>query len=488
MIRSRKQFDLAVAAVSVLLVVAGFLIALFLYGGYVGRQLHEQVITAFSTMTERSPGDDSSREGEDDQGGGGPLEPNVGGTLKPLLVGRRSLGFVHSVIVLDPDQPAQRFDGVGADVVSTTLQGDEVRFSDARGGAIDPAIQAFLASGGPVEGRVTGGGFDGERFVGMAVDGVAIVAVFDTQGFRRAVSRAILPLAIVGAVVATLVGTLSVVLVGGLLRRYESELERSNHQLESANDELKAVNSRRQEMVHILSHDIVNPIGNIKGVLSLAADDPDVYRQMEDVLVFSVDQALAITTLVRRLQQLELGKAGIELAPVDVSVAVAHSVESVRRRAEEKGVVIDTDVPPIVARAEATSLVTSVLNNLLTNAIKFSHRGGRIVVRACGEHDPARGETVRLVVEDWGVGMPPSLVDRLFDVTARTSRPGTANEQGTGFGMPLVERFVVAYGGTITPTTQEADGPGPVGHRGTRFDIVLVAAQAVQSEGNGTGG
>ena len=94
---------------------------------------------------------------------------------------------------------------------------------------------------------------------------------------------------------------------------------------------------------------------------------------------------------------------------------------------------------------EKTSFVNTVINNLLTNAVKFSYPDSQIEIFA--EED--NGEVI-IQFQDYGIGIPETLKNNLFDVTKSTSRVGTGGEIGTGFGMPLVEKFLQANEGIIS--------------------------------------
>jgi len=100
--------------------------------------------------------------------------------------------------------------------------------------------------------------------------------------------------------------------------------------------------------------------------------------------------------------------------------------------------------PGIQVRAEKRSLVNSVLNNLFTNSIKFSERDGTIEIRGWLEED-------RYIMEfvDHGIGIPDSILAKIFDFGKAISRKGTAGEPGTGFGMANMKLFMEQYGAEI---------------------------------------
>ena len=133
----------------------------------------------------------------------------------------------------------------------------------------------------------------------------------------------------------------------------------------------------------------------------------------------------------------------------------------------DKDIALEMEVDrEIHVLAEETSLINSVLNNILTNAVKFSFKGSRIVIRA-----RKQGDRVAVSFRDFGVGMPPSLVAEIFDVRKATHRAGTQGETGTGFGMPLLKRFVDAYDGQVEILSKEQ--AAPIEERGTEIVLSL---------------
>ena len=116
--------------------------------------------------------------------------------------------------------------------------------------------------------------------------------------------------------------------------------------------------------------------------------------------------------------------------------------------------------------AEPTSLVHDVLSNFISNAIKFSNKNSLIEVSAFSEHD-----SVHIIVKDEGVGIPDDMVDLVFQSHSETSRPGTNNEKGTGFGMPLAKYFIEQYGGVVSITSHVAENDDD--HHGTEVHTVL---------------
>ncbi len=121
------------------------------------------------------------------------------------------------------------------------------------------------------------------------------------------------------------------------------------------------------------------------------------------------------------------------------------SIRMLNQRVEDKDVGISVDIDHRYSvMVDRPSFSSSVLNNLLSNAIKFSPKKGRIEIEA-----KKKKNKIILTIRDYGNGIPADLLADIFDPSKPTSRPGTDGETGTGFGMPLVHRFMQRYNGTI---------------------------------------
>jgi signal transduction histidine kinase len=129
-----------------------------------------------------------------------------------------------------------------------------------------------------------------------------------------------------------------------------------------------------------------------------------------------------------------------------------------------KQITVTNEVTAVVILAEPYSLTSSILGNLLDNAIKFSSPGGTITISATVE-----AEAVCLSFKDQGIGMPPAVQAHLFDISRTNSRTDTDGQKGSGFSMPLMARLMKKYGGAIEVVSRDiATSPD---HHGTEFKI-----------------
>jgi len=245
---------------------------------------------------------------------------------------------------------------------------------------------------------------------------------------------------------------------------------RTHLQLQAQQREINAKNEELKAMLQLVSHDVANQFSVLSMSLELLAHHPGSAPDRFLARMRAATQnGIGLTDLVRTLRRTE--EKPLELTAVSLRAVVTEALLLADDRIQAKGLKVTCEVPDVLVQAERFSLTNSVLGNLLNNAVKFSHRGSGISVTAT-----AADGRVTLCVRDQGVGMSPELQAQVFDVKRSRSHPGTEGERGTGFGLPLLERLVHKYGGTVAVTSRE-QATHPTDH-GTEFTIVLPLANA----------
>jgi two-component system, sensor histidine kinase and response regulator len=232
---------------------------------------------------------------------------------------------------------------------------------------------------------------------------------------------------------------------------------RSHILVKALTDELQAKAHEAETLLHILCHDLQNSIGAAQGYLALARSSgpgDDVTRYLGECGV-TVDRALEIIAHVRELRALATGKRTLFLRPVAL-VDCFMAMESVfALKLAEKELRLEYPIGPqadLRVQVDEVSFINCVLNNIVSNAIKFSRAGSTIRFTI-----QDKGDLVRVSLHDQGIGMSPELLVNLFRTDQPTSRPGTSGELGTGFGMPLVKHYVEMFGGTVAVESRDED-------------------------------
>lgn len=223
-----------------------------------------------------------------------------------------------------------------------------------------------------------------------------------------------------------------------LLVRVDNHLE-----LEFTRRKLVKQGRELNELLHILCHDLSNPLQALSLYLQMAEEGVESIGSGE--LRGLTRQCIDIIKLIKTMNRLEEGGSRLECGEVELRGAIEDSLKTMDCYFKQKMLEVECDVEKgIVVYSERRSLVNTVINNLLSNAIKFSYQGGKILVKAVVE-----GERALLTISDRGVGIPDTLLEKIFTAGRESTRKGTFGESGTGYGMPLVKKFMTAYGGSI---------------------------------------
>jgi PAS domain S-box-containing protein len=224
----------------------------------------------------------------------------------------------------------------------------------------------------------------------------------------------------------------------------------------------------KDEFVGLVSHELRTPLSSVLGYLELLRDDEEHPLTDEQLHYLAVAERNAhrLLTLVGELlftAQVESGEVPLDVREVELGAVVRASVESAGPAASGAGVVLDASIAsPAVLRGDQTRL-GQACDNLISNALKFTRRGGTVNVRLGTD-----GTRAVLEVEDTGIGIPAAELDRLFSRFFRASSATRNAVPGVGLGLTITQAIVAAHGGTMSVESEEGVG--------TRFTATLPLA------------
>lgn len=237
-----------------------------------------------------------------------------------------------------------------------------------------------------------------------------------------------------------------------LLARIKTHL-----QLKNLRSRLLTKIEENESLLRVLSHDLANQLGSIIGfseIGNLIANDNEK-RYFNNILTVA-NSSKDLITHIRKMIAIESGKQTVELEAFSVNELLKNTKMIFAKKLENK----DLDLVYIPENfsdtlqiwVEPISFVNSVFNNLISNAIKFSYPDSEIKVII-----EELSDKVKLTVKDKGTGIKEQHLRKLFSTTEQTSKMGTNGEIGTGFGMPLVKKYLDKFNAKITIESKHID-------------------------------
>lgn len=248
------------------------------------------------------------------------------------------------------------------------------------------------------------------------------------------------------------------------VQRYSAEAEQRRKEAEKALSEVARANEARVRLLRGVTHDVKNPLGAAKGYAELLATGVKAPLQPEQAPLVegvkrSVDSALAIIADLLDVARTDSGGLQVHRAPADLIAIARAAVDDHRPGFEAAGHTLEFHAPsdPVQVHTDPAR-VRQVLDNLLSNAHKYTPSPGRITVRADREEDPQGGEGhwATISVADSGPGVPADLTDRIFEEFTRGDQE--ASVKGHGLGLAIARRIARLLGGDLDLV--DLDEPG----------------------------
>jgi signal transduction histidine kinase len=254
-----------------------------------------------------------------------------------------------------------------------------------------------------------------------------------------------------------------------MVRVRTQDLANANERLASANEELGALHEEKDAFLAVLSHDMRSPLTNIHGYISMLMGRPNLpgeeREKVLDIVLRNEQALLEIVNNILELRQLQMGGTIIlEQRPINVGLLAIEVVESTMSQAMENDIQLtyevntDGDLQRYYASVDREK-IKRVIQNLVSNAIKYTARGGCVILRVIGNN-----KDVLIEVEDNGYGIPEDELPRIFESFHRVRTHQTL-ATGTGLGLSIVQMLLEAHNGEITVESE-------VG-KGSKFSVIL---------------
>ncbi|HEX8551908.1 MAG TPA: response regulator [Abditibacteriaceae bacterium] len=215
--------------------------------------------------------------------------------------------------------------------------------------------------------------------------------------------------------------------------------------------ERKKIDRLKSEFISTVSHELRTPLTSIRGSLGLLSGEvagklPPAAKPLIDIASSNAERLVRLINDILDIEKIETGRVDFYLQPLDLAAVVATAIEG----AKGYGVIFDVryslrnNLPPGARVCADADRLTQVMDNLISNAVKFSPRGGTVEIGLA-----VQANTWRVSVTDQGPGVPTAFQERIFDKFAQADASDTRAKGGTGLGLSICKSIVEKLGGTI---------------------------------------
>ncbi|OZG74176.1 hypothetical protein BTA51_03930 [Hahella sp. CCB-MM4] len=245
-----------------------------------------------------------------------------------------------------------------------------------------------------------------------------------------------------------------------LLEKHERDLSRKNKNI--------------SVLLRVLNHDIATPISLISmASTGLRSKQEDSREMSVDIVEKACNTMVEISQSVRNMYSVEAGNLSITPRPYPLNECIHNLCFIMQASLDKKSIHLNYDFEQhkdLMIFVDPIAFNNQIMGNIISNAIKFSYRGGSIDITAEQHQDYAK-----VMIRDYGVGMSQSLVEKLFSVEENSSRAGTEAETGSGYGMSIMKAFIDKLQGNVEVQSSEKSPDRP--ESGTLFTLFLPIRQ-----------
>lgn len=221
----------------------------------------------------------------------------------------------------------------------------------------------------------------------------------------------------------------------------------------------------RFQFISVLAHELKSPINAVESYLNIirehsAGDDPKVYEHMLERSLTRIEYMKKLIADLLDMTRIESGQRKREVSPILISETAQTAIDSIEPAAKEKGIDISLEVENERPFTADQSEVEIVLNNLISNAVKYNKENGDVSV-----HITFEGDTVRISVTDTGIGLSEEEQEKLFNDFVRIKKEETKKILGSGLGLSIVKKIADIYRGSVSVESEL--------NKGSTFTVTL---------------
>jgi PAS domain S-box-containing protein len=238
-----------------------------------------------------------------------------------------------------------------------------------------------------------------------------------------------------------------------------TERIKAEQEIRFKNNELQKLNAEKDKFFSIIAHDLRGPFGGFLGLTQIMAEELSRFTK-DEIQALAVNMKDSATNLYRLLENLlewsQIQKGSIPFNPTSIHLRtlVDESIAMITDSARNKKIEIVLDIPDDLVVYADMNMIQTVIRNLVSNAVKFTSKTGKVNVSAQTIFE----KKIEISVQDTGIGMSKIMIDNLFRIDVQTNRKGTEGEPSTGLGLLLCKEFIEKHGGKIWAESEEGKG------------------------------
>lgn len=242
------------------------------------------------------------------------------------------------------------------------------------------------------------------------------------------------------------------------LKQAEIEIKKKNLDLERQRDKYQRLNETKNKFFSIIAHDLKNPFNSLIGLMDFIIqnfdelDSNEALEYMKKMLDLSKNTFNLLENLLQ-WSRTQTGSISFEPEEFDIQSIVTGIVDLFRGNLEQKNIRLSMNIPEHAIAFADKNMVQTIFRNLISNALKFSHNGGKIIISTS-----AKDEMLHISVTDNGVGISKDDQAKIFAIDRFHTTEGTSQEKGTGLGLIICRDFIKKNRGKLRVESEKGKG------------------------------
>jgi signal transduction histidine kinase len=238
----------------------------------------------------------------------------------------------------------------------------------------------------------------------------------------------------------------------------DQKVQTRTRELEIYATELKELNATKDKFFGIIAHDLKNPLSSLIGASELLINyvnqlDKDNILNISMLLHDSAQQGYALLENLLEWSMTQTGRLEFFTQKMILNEVIKDTISIFKTQATNKNIDLQCKINGILEAEFDKNLISSILRNLISNAIKFTPKNGKVFIQARKVQD-----NIEICVKDTGIGIPENIGNNIFRIDVKYTREGTEQEKGTGLGLLLCREFIERHGGKIWLESKLGEG------------------------------